>query len=197
MEKSTNESCSTWNCSTWFCSRHKGMMSFMMIIMVLVVIAWVWFYLKESSNKANEKVENVVQNSVIETPKIVETQSQTNTNIENTKPVESNEESTKTELSKWQYMEYSKTAVENAKWKIVLFFHATWCPTCKFTDEDILSKWVPDNLTILKVDYDTSTDLKSKYSVLSQSTYVQIDKNWNEINKWTWVWVDWITSWVK
>lgn len=37
---------------------------------------------------------------------------------------------------------------------------------------------------ILKVNYDTSTELKKKYSILSQSTFVQIDNQGNMYKRW-------------
>lgn len=89
-------------------------------------------------------------------------------------------------MKSWVYKDYSPEAIKNAQWKIVLFFHADWCPSCKATDKDILSKNVPENITILKVNFDKEIDLKQKYWVLAQTTFVQIDKNWNEITKWVW-----------
>jgi peptide-methionine (S)-S-oxide reductase len=59
--------------------------------------------------------------------------------------------------------------------QILLFFHADWCPTCRNFEKQILETTLPKNVIILKVDYDTATDLKKKYSVVSQSTWVQID----------------------
>ena len=37
---------------------------------------------------------------------------------------------------------------------------------------------------ILKVNYDTETELKQKYSILSQSTFVQIDSLGNMYKRW-------------
>jgi hypothetical protein len=34
---------------------------------------------------------------------------------------------------------------------------------------------MPDDLLILKVDFDTRKDLTGKYTILSQSSFVQID----------------------
>lgn len=70
---------------------------------------------------------------------------------------------------------------------VVLFFRASWCPTCKALDADIrtnLSK-IPSNLTILYVDYDNLSDLKKKYGVTYQHTFVQVDKDGNLIKKWS------------
>ncbi len=70
---------------------------------------------------------------------------------------------------------------------VVLFFRASWCPTCRGLDSDIRSHVgdIPDGVTILDVDYDTSTDLKKKYGVTYQHTLVQVDASGNQIIKWT------------
>jgi len=44
---------------------------------------------------------------------------------------------------------------------------------------------IPENLTILKVDYDSATDLKKKYAVTTQHTLVQVDQGGNLIKKWS------------
>ena len=80
-----------------------------------------------------------------------------------------------------------KVALASTDHKVVLFFRAVWCPTCIVLDKDIranLSK-IPSGLTILDVDYDNSTDLKKKYGVTYQHTFVQVDKDGNLIKKWS------------
>lgn len=69
---------------------------------------------------------------------------------------------------------------------VVLFFRASWCPTCRGLDADIKANFknIPSDLTILDVDYDNSGDLKKKYGVTYQHTMVQVDKNGNMIHKW-------------
>jgi thiol-disulfide isomerase/thioredoxin len=69
---------------------------------------------------------------------------------------------------------------------VVLFFKAGWCPTCRAVDSDIksnLSK-IPENVSILEVDYDNSSVLKQKYGVTYQHTFVRVDKDGNLIKKW-------------
>ncbi len=70
---------------------------------------------------------------------------------------------------------------------IVLFFRASWCPSCKAVDADIRShlEEIPAGLTILDVDYDTETALKQKYGVTYQHTFVQVDTEGKQIAKWS------------
>ena len=102
-----------------------------------------------------------------------------------------------TTTTKWVYTDYSEDLVKNAKWKIVLFFHADWCPTCIATEKDILEKWVPDWLNIFNTDFDNEIKLKEKYGVLTQTTFVQVDNNGNMIKKWVWGKLDDIVESVK
>jgi thiol-disulfide isomerase/thioredoxin len=81
------------------------------------------------------------------------------------------------------YTSYSPELVGKTD-KTVLFFHASWCPSCRAADSGINADKIPEGLSILKVDYDNSTDLKKKYEVLSQHTFVQVDKNGNMLGKW-------------
>ena len=77
------------------------------------------------------------------------------------------------------YLPYSADAVatSNAD-RILLFFHATWCPSCKALDADIVknSVTIPDGVAIFKVDYDTSIELKRKYGVTTQHSIIEINK---------------------
>ena len=64
---------------------------------------------------------------------------------------------------------------------VVLFFHAEWCPSCRNLERDINANSVPDNVHILKVDYDEETALKQKYGVTRQHTLVVVDSAGNEV----------------
>jgi thioredoxin 1 len=86
------------------------------------------------------------------------------------------------------YEDYSPEKLARAEdGQAVLFFHAAWCPTCKTLEKDINtnSASIPDGLSILKVDYDNSSDLKKKYGVTYQHTMVQVDKDGNLIKRWS------------
>ncbi len=87
-----------------------------------------------------------------------------------------------------QYIVYdaSKLALA-AQGPVVLFFHAPWCPSCKTTDADIMARLmeIPANTTVLKVDYDTNPELKKKYGVTYQHTFVQVNADGTMIKKWS------------
>jgi thiol-disulfide isomerase/thioredoxin len=88
-----------------------------------------------------------------------------------------------------EYSDYSETKVKDAQasgQKVVLFFHANWCPFCRAADEAFKANLgkLPTGVTLLKVDYDSNTSLKQKYGVTYQHTFVQIDNSGNKITSW-------------
>lgn len=88
---------------------------------------------------------------------------------------------------KSRYMDYSKTAFDAAKGKKrVYFFHATWCPTCKTSNEEFTGNpdGIPEDVALFKTDYDKEAELKKKYGITYQHTYVMVDENGNEVKKW-------------
>lgn len=70
---------------------------------------------------------------------------------------------------------------------VVLFFAADWCPTCQEATKNLEANpaAIPAGLAIVRVDYDNSDDLKQKYGVTTQHTFVQVDADGNEVAKWT------------
>lgn len=85
------------------------------------------------------------------------------------------------------YQDYTPGQLSAAQTgKVVLFFRAPWCPTCRALDADIMknSGEIPGNIRILKVDYDTSEELKTKYGVTYQHTFVQVDADGKQLKKW-------------
>lgn len=70
---------------------------------------------------------------------------------------------------------------------VVLFFHASWCPSCRGLNTDIEANVssIPAGVSILKVDYDKETELKKKYGVTYQHTLVQVDTDGTLIKKWS------------
>ncbi|PIR55477.1 hypothetical protein COU74_00885 [Candidatus Peregrinibacteria bacterium CG10_big_fil_rev_8_21_14_0_10_36_19] len=85
-----------------------------------------------------------------------------------------------------KYLDYSAENLAASSGKTLIFFHASWCPSCKELNKEINEKLseLPSNLTILKADYDTEKELKKKYNIVTQHTLVEIDQNGNELQKW-------------
>jgi len=87
-----------------------------------------------------------------------------------------------------EYANYSTEKVQEALAQgqtTILFFHAAWCPTCRAAEEEFIdNNTLPENITILKLDYDTEKELKQKYGITYQHSFVQIDENLEVVKKW-------------
>jgi|SRR3989344_791200 len=86
-----------------------------------------------------------------------------------------------------RYVDYSPSAYAAAAVKKrVLYFYATWCPTCSVANEDftVNAAQIPEDIVIFRTDYDKETALKTKYAITYQHTFVQVDEAGNEISKW-------------
>ncbi len=73
------------------------------------------------------------------------------------------------------YVDYDGGAIAAAEGRVLLFFHAPWCPQCRSVESDILAQGVPDGVTIIKVDYDSHQDLRQQYGVTLQTTFVEVN----------------------
>lgn len=84
------------------------------------------------------------------------------------------------------YSQEALTMATNEGKRVVLFFHANWCPTCKaaMADFEANASQIPTDVAILKVDYDTETELKQRYGVAAQDTFVQIDSSGEMVIRW-------------
>jgi thiol-disulfide isomerase/thioredoxin len=67
----------------------------------------------------------------------------------------------------------------------VLFFYAAWCPDCQETDKSIQQTGVPEDINIVKIDFDNANDLRKEYGVTQQHTFVLVGADGEEIKKWT------------
>lgn len=83
--------------------------------------------------------------------------------------------------------EYDADKSAYASTDVVLFFNVEWCPTCKVARENIESSLasIPSDLTIVIVDFETADDLRRKYGVTYQHTFVQVDADGNGLAKWS------------
>lgn len=86
------------------------------------------------------------------------------------------------------YIAYTKEAFDKASTqKRVLFFAASWCPSCRAADKNFNEnlKKIPENVMIFKTDYDTETALKTKYKITYQHSFVFVDAKGVELKKWS------------
>jgi thioredoxin 1 len=84
-----------------------------------------------------------------------------------------------------EYQAYSADPAAHQNTDVVLFFHAPWCPDCRATESSITKDGVPAGLTVVKVDFDSMTDLKQKYGITQQHTFVKVDAQGGLLGKWT------------
>ena len=69
---------------------------------------------------------------------------------------------------------------------VVLFYNAYWCSTCKAARDGFeagLSE-MPEDLTIVLVDFDENTEMRKKHDVIVQHTFIQIDSAGKELQRW-------------
>jgi thiol-disulfide isomerase/thioredoxin len=86
-----------------------------------------------------------------------------------------------------RYIDYADFAADPASFAagdVVLFFNASWCPKCQETDANIGRTGLPDDFTLVRVDFDSETSLRQKYGVTLQHTFVQIDEGGQQLAKW-------------
>lgn len=89
--------------------------------------------------------------------------------------------------SQYKYVEYTADALNQpTRAKRVLFFHASWCPTCKGANEEFEknASAIPEDVVVYKTDYDANTELKKKYGITYQHTFVLVDEEGNAVKKW-------------
>lgn len=143
------------------------------IIVLLLIGGGVFAYLNnnKSQNSTSVAVEPASQNNI--------------GNEAKTEPVEAQENN----IQKGAYVtlaEYNNNPDAFKDTKKVYFFHASWCSVCQAIDKEInadLSK-IPNGVTIIKTDFDNSTDLRKKFGVTTQYTFVQVDAVGNEVSQW-------------
>lgn len=181
-------------------TNNNGINNIWVIFAIVILVIWWIFFFSNNSNDTEEVNTSTKQVSVIDenqtinkTTKEVSSWSdvpeinkkdEMETKVMNDDTKLNNVAATQT-LVKWTYADFKESSIKN-DWDVVLFFHATWCPSCNAADKELKSSEIPDGLTVLKTDYDSNLDLRKKYWVTSQHTFVQVDNSWNKINKWSW-----------
>jgi len=108
-------------------------------------------------------------------------------NSEKYDPV-TNKEKSNTSQYEDKFMDYSPEKLEEllGDKRILLFFHADWCTTCRVAVKDITKNHseLPNDLVVLKLDYDTNLDLRKTYKLTSQHAFVLLDSQGEMETKW-------------
>jgi thiol-disulfide isomerase/thioredoxin len=141
------------------------------VIAAVVIVGGVYASMK--SNNDEMMVKEQMEQKAMQDKKMVEDTSMMKTD---------------TMVNVGSYEAYSADKIARAETgDVVLFFHASWCPSCRGLNSSIESnlKSIPEGVTILKTNYDKETELKKKYGVTYQHTLVQVDKDGNMIKKWS------------
>ena len=177
----------------------KNPITIFITIAVITIVGIGAYTLSQNSAKSESMMQKDTQNSMEKT----ETPEQ---DVTEKKEGEAMMQKTEDKMSDSRYIEYSKVAVEKAATnRRVLFFYASWCPTCKPADASFtqnVSK-IPEDVTLLRVNYnDPDTDqeekdLAKKYGITYQHTFVQIDNTGKEVTKWNGGKIDELLSNIK
>lgn len=92
-----------------------------------------------------------------------------------------------------RYLPYTSEVMESSSLtRRVLFFYASWCPTCRPADADfsVNQSRIPEDVMLIRVNYsddntsDDERELASKYNITYQHTFVQIDSEGNVVTQW-------------
>ena len=152
---------------------NKKILLVVVFIVLLLIAGGIFVYLNnnKSQNSASSLVEPTSQNNIENEAKTEPAEAQ-NSNTQNGAYV--------------TLAEYNNNPNAFKDTKKVYFFHASWCSVCQAIDKEInadLSK-IPNGVTIIKTDFDNSTDLRKKFGVTTQYTFVQVDTAGNEVSQW-------------
>lgn len=154
----------------------KKFLPVILVAILIISVIGIWFFVfKDDDQKQNAEI-NPVNNSA-QTENNADAAPKQNTEVANTT----------SKGSFISYEEYQNNKTASSGNKIVYFFNAKWCPTCKVLNEDLTKNQanIPNGVTIVSVDYDTYSDLKKQYGVTYQHTLVQVDTNGTQIKKWS------------
>lgn len=167
------------------------------ITIIAVALGLIIYFASANSSNSNEnnsmmQDKNTNEAMVDDEERMMEDDTNTNSDamIKDDEDAMEKDDSTNTNsvsAAPGQYIDYTPAAFASASnEKRVLFFHATWCPTCKAANEAFTSRLdeIPSGVVILKTDYDSQTALKNKYDITYQHTFVQVDAEGNELAKW-------------
>lgn len=146
------------------------------IIGAFVLILGVGYLVTNNADEPTTVTQDAVTETTSETEAIV-TEETTATEESVMDEVSSADATATEDAAPGVYTAYDADAIVQSEAEhILLFFHATWCPSCKALDADIVANAdsIPAGVEIYKVDYDTSTALKRQYGVTTQHSIIEV-----------------------
>ena len=159
---------------------NKKIIALVFGIFALVVVGGGVFAYMNARNSADQQnkaeAERIAQQPVVQPEKIDETDKAE-------KPKTNSEKKVVTPPAKGTYVDYSNDAISKGNNTRLLFFHAPWCPQCRMIEGDIVRDGVPNDVTVIKIDYDSNQALRQQYGVTLQTTFVKVDASGNSIEK--------------
>lgn len=181
--------------------------NYIILILLAIILVTIYFiYANNSSNESNEaevsttvsdeeleaiinEIAPIERNIPLETPKVDLTDREVK-NAFPPSPTPSSSGSTAGSSASGKYVDYKSKdeVVEFAKrGTAILFFHAGWCPTCRNFNTNITNDLsnIPPDIAIYKVDYDSNSDLRRRFEVRRQHTFVIVDDEFNLKKKWS------------
>lgn len=147
------------------------MKTILIIIGVIVIIFGVGYLITTTSEESTEGIQESAAEAMLGNNAIAPKE----TTVTNTST--STDATATTDVAPGIYTVYDADAIAHSVAKhIVLFFHASWCPSCKALESDIVAHAdsIPAGVEIYKVDYDTATALKRQYGITVQHSIVEI-----------------------
>jgi thioredoxin 1 len=155
------------------------------VVVVLIALVGAYYFLNRTEESPNPQTESQMTEEKAEVGDVI--------SIGSNLAIGSDSADTTSDLAGNYLLDWGADAYQNSTAdKIVLFFYADWCPTCRPIDVEFKNNIpkIPTGIEIYRVNYnDQDTDeaekaLAKKYGITYQHTFVQIDKNGNEITKW-------------
>lgn len=171
---------------------HEYMKNPIIIFAVIAVIAILGISAYTMSQNSSQS-DSMMKKGEILMPKEETSMESTNVMMKKEDSPMGNEKNMNDQTPGSRYIHYDQSTLDSiSSNRRVLFFYASWCPTCKPADADFtqnLSK-IPEDVTVIRVNYnDPETDqeekdLAKKYGITYQHTFVQIDGAEEVVTKW-------------
>ncbi|MFA5986130.1 MAG: thioredoxin family protein [Parcubacteria group bacterium] len=167
---------------------HKGGIKILLLLLIVIVIGLSATMFSFNDQNITEDVQNKAQEALKENGgKVIDRVAEEGRTAVGEKLKETGEKMLTVENDvPGVYQKFDESSIAKHE-KNILFFTAPWCPSCVTAENDVTAeqKTIPTAVAIYAVDYDTNVQLREKYHVDKQHTFVQVDQAGNEIARWT------------